>query len=275
MEGEDVAAPAAAIAPGIITADRNGTAAAPPPDPGGKAQQPLPQEDFFAATAEMDEICKDLPAGGEGSNYKDVVLRIEFISSREVKAIISLTVIVIGAGVAITVYGKDNFLSGTVCIGITGLLLLLYLAAGLMLWLRRQRWDARRFRSYLTRMTELVAMLLLVAAWTVAGDGRRLERDCPNTCSNLLLCLFTITARGMTLWRGGPLTRWQHMGVALDKLARATRRWVVRRAREEEAARRLLQERFREEWRKNARDGAKQFRETAGAVPNARAAAGA
>lgn len=70
MEGEDVAAPAAAIAPGIITADRNGTAAAPPPDPGGKAQQPLPQEDFFAATAEMDEICKDLPAGGEGSNYK-------------------------------------------------------------------------------------------------------------------------------------------------------------------------------------------------------------
>lgn len=74
---------------------------------------------------------------------------------------------------------QDNFLSGTVCIGITGLLLLLYLAAGLMLWLRRQRWDARRFRSYLTRMTELVAMLLLVAAWTVAGDGRRLERDCP------------------------------------------------------------------------------------------------
>ncbi|KAG2437103.1 hypothetical protein HYH02_011361 [Chlamydomonas schloesseri] len=302
-DGPDAAAPgtsAAAVAPGDLRADHGGSAAA-PGDKEDRKEQPNPvNEDFFAATAEVDDFCADLPAGGEGTSFKDVVLRIEFISSKEVKTIIASTAIVIGVGIAVTVYGKvmamhegaswymryssrpsfqDNFLSGTVCIGITGLMFLLYLIAGPVLWLRRQRWDARRFRSYLTRITELLAMLVLVSAWTVAGDGRRLQRDCTkfhemvlvtyairSTCSNLLLCLFTITARGMTLWRGGPLTRWQQMGVALQNAARSTRRWVVRRAREEEELRRSRQERFREQWRRNAQQGARQVRETAGAV---------
>ncbi|KAG2429865.1 hypothetical protein HXX76_010645 [Chlamydomonas incerta] len=288
----DAAAPAPTVAPGVVTAERNG-GAAPPRDPlGRKSPQPQRNEDFFAATAEVDDFCTDLPAGGEGSNFKDVVLRIEFISSKEVKGIIISTAVIIGAGIAITVYGKvmamnegsswyaryssrpkfqDNFLSGTICIGITGIMLLLYLIAAPVLCLRRQRWDARRFRSYLTRITELLAMLTLVAAF---HEMVIITYAIRSTCSNLLLCLFTITARGMTLWRGGPLTRWQQMGVAMQHITRFTRRWVMRHAREEEEARRLRQERFREHWRANARVGGKQFREAAGAVQVGVTAAG-
>ncbi|KXZ49520.1 hypothetical protein GPECTOR_21g746 [Gonium pectorale] len=171
----------------------------------------------------------------------DVVLRIEFAWSAEIKAVSFIVLFTVLAGVAVTTYIKvrarqagtswyfrrsdtsptfgDNFLTGCFCVALVGGLWAIYVVKGLWLRLRRLRWDHRRRRAYLTRLAELTALGVAVAAWTYSGDERRLERDCNSfnytllwtytlrlTMSNVILCLWTMTARGMTVWRGAPLT---------------------------------------------------------------------
>ncbi|GIL75751.1 hypothetical protein Vretimale_15289 [Volvox reticuliferus] len=183
-----------------------------------------------------------LPQSGQqiGNQHRDVVLRIEFVGPLELKILALLMVCSLLAGIAITAYFKvnaqrvgtswyllnssapsfrDNFIAGTICIAIPLALWLVNLLRGVCFRVWRRCWDRRRFRIYLSRLAELTVTIISMAAWTYAGSERRLERDCENfrrtllwtyavrlTAGNTLLCIWTMSARGMTVHSGGPLS---------------------------------------------------------------------
>ncbi|GLI61759.1 hypothetical protein VaNZ11_004227 [Volvox africanus] len=193
-------------------------------------------------TAQDDKPLGDFelpPSWQIGNQHRDIVLRIEFIGPLELKILALLMICSLLSGIAITVYLKvsahhagtswyllnssapsfrDNFVAGVICIAIPLALLLVYLLRGVWFLVRRRCWDQRRFRIYLSRLAELTVTIISMAAWTYAGSERRLESDCQNfrkallwtyavrlTVGNTLLCIWTMSARGMTVHTGGPL----------------------------------------------------------------------
>nr|ADF43143.1 LPS1p [Chlamydomonas reinhardtii] len=117
------------------------------------------------------------PGAEEATGYKDVVLRIEFARSGEVKALSYLMMATLLAGIAVTVYIKDNLITGCVCLLISSLLWALYAYRGTWLLLRQLRWDHRRHRTYLVRLAELSCIILNFACWTFSSSERRLEEN--------------------------------------------------------------------------------------------------
>ncbi|KAG2490690.1 hypothetical protein HYH03_010852 [Edaphochlamys debaryana] len=165
----------------------------------------------------------------------DVVLRIEYCSEKEVKALTWLVVGVVLFGVAVTValklvasleseswYVPDsdrtlfatNRIAGYICIALTAALWVLYVARGLLATARRAVWGRRRGRSFWLRLAELSVLIVRLCCWVAANDQRMLRDDCPRyerllvgtyliraTMDNTLLYIWLITARGSTLWR--------------------------------------------------------------------------
>ncbi|GIL62264.1 hypothetical protein Vafri_16558 [Volvox africanus] len=211
-----------------------------------KAQADSPLEDF------------QLPPSGQiGNQHRDVVLRIEFISPLELKILSLLMVCSLLAGIAVTIYFKvkaqyagtswyllnssapnfrDNYIAGTVCIAIPLGILLVYLLRGVWFVMKRRCWDQRRFRIYLSRVAELTVTIISMAAWTYAGSERRLESDCQKfrkallwtyavrlTAANTLLCIWTMSARAMTVHTGGPI--FQKHKQALGTVRQSLAQW--------------------------------------------------
>ncbi|PNH07480.1 hypothetical protein TSOC_006061 [Tetrabaena socialis] len=198
-----------------------------PPPPGSKRPRRSPTTSDAAAklraagaaagSGAAADGAEDTDTGlssGQGIEYHDMVLRIEFAGSTEMKLCTVIVMIALVSGIAITIYTKvprttnlcimpysrpvsvaktgtswylqhrsrpafqDNLITGCVCVFISGAMWILYVVRGLWFRIRRLRWDHRRHRMYWMRLAELSCILLSFACWTFASDTRRLQRNC-------------------------------------------------------------------------------------------------
>ncbi|KAG2500167.1 hypothetical protein HYH03_001749 [Edaphochlamys debaryana] len=195
----------------------------------------------------------------------DIVLHVEFASKAEVKALTYFMLLVLVVGAAITAYIKleasrdgvswydvtddddsfeSNLITGYVCVSIAGCMWLLYVGLGSWFVFCRAAWDRRRARIYLVKLAELATLVVSFSVWTYSSDARRLQEDCQQfatvltwtwgvrlTMGNTLLCLWNVTARGMTLRRGAMLTAFQRFSLGIQRGARQCWRTVTCRTK--------------------------------------------